>query len=43
MTILAPNISRIIGSALTARLITMAGGLQELAKIPSQNIMVLLN
>ncbi|SJK86023.1 U4/U6 small nuclear ribonucleoprotein PRP31 [Babesia microti strain RI] len=41
MTILAPNISRIIGSALTARLITMAGGLQELAKIPSQNIMLI--
>ncbi|CDR94071.1 pre-mRNA processing ribonucleoprotein binding region-containing protein, putative [Babesia bigemina] len=40
MTLLAPNVSAIIGSALAARLITQAGGLTTLAKMPSQNIML---
>ncbi|GFE54921.1 U4 U6 snRNP-associated [Babesia ovis] len=40
MTLLAPNVSAIIGSALAARLITQAGGLSTLAKMPSQNIML---
>ncbi|GBE60743.1 U4 U6 snRNP-associated protein [Babesia ovata] len=40
MMLLAPNVSAIIGSALAARLITQAGGLTTLAKMPSQNIML---
>lgn len=41
MVLLAPNVSAIIGSALAARLITQAGGLTTLAKMPSQNIMLI--
>ncbi|EDO06582.2 pre-mRNA processing ribonucleoprotein (Prp31) C terminal domain family protein [Babesia bovis T2Bo] len=40
MALLAPNVSAIIGTALAARLITQAGGLTTLAKMPSQNIML---
>ncbi|KAK1443742.1 pre-mRNA splicing factor prp31 [Babesia gibsoni] len=40
MALLAPNVSAIIGTALAARLITKAGGLATLAKMPSQNIML---
>ncbi|AFZ79550.1 U4/U6 snRNP-associated protein, putative [Theileria equi strain WA] len=41
MSLLAPNVCMILGSALTARLITQAGGLASLAKMPSQNIMLI--
>ncbi|XP_053991849.1 uncharacterized protein LOC128883480 [Hylaeus volcanicus] len=41
MGILAPNVSAIIGSALTARLITHAGGIVSLARMPAQNIMLI--
>lgn len=40
MNMIAPNISSILGTALTARLLTKVGGLKTLAKMPSQNIMV---
>nr|PVC51553.1 U4/U6 snRNP-associated protein [Theileria orientalis] len=41
MILIAPNVSVIIGSALTARLIAKVGSLETLAKIPSQNLMLI--
>lgn len=41
MGVLAPNVSAIIGSALAARLITHAGGIVSLARMPAQNIMLI--
>eukprot|EP00923_Selenidium_pygospionis_P033870 GHVN01059310.1.p1 GENE.GHVN01059310.1~~GHVN01059310.1.p1 ORF type:complete len:476 (-),score=64.84 GHVN01059310.1:181-1608(-) len=41
MSLLAPNLSAILGSALAARLITHAGGLQNVARMPAQNIMMI--
>eukprot|EP00382_Lankesteria_abbotti_P001936 CAMPEP_0113844740 /NCGR_PEP_ID=MMETSP0372-20130328/392_1 /TAXON_ID=340204 /ORGANISM="Lankesteria abbotti" /LENGTH=470 /DNA_ID=CAMNT_0000813751 /DNA_START=46 /DNA_END=1458 /DNA_ORIENTATION=+ /assembly_acc=CAM_ASM_000359 len=41
MSLLAPNLSSVLGSALAARLITQAAGLSELAKMPAQNVMLL--
>lgn len=40
MSSLAPNLTAILGSALAARLITHAGGLLNLARMPAQNIML---
>ncbi|PFH32859.1 snoRNA binding domain-containing protein [Besnoitia besnoiti] len=40
MTLIAPNVSAILGAALAARLLTRVGGLKMLAKMPSQNIML---
>lgn len=40
MGVLAPNVSAVIGAALAARLITHAGGLTSLARMPAQNIML---
>jgi len=41
MEYLAPNTCTIIGPTLTARMITLAGGLLELSRIPSCNLIVL--
>jgi nucleolar protein 56 len=38
---IAPNISSILGAVLSARLISSAGGLEELARLPSSTIQVL--
>eukprot|EP00918_Siedleckia_nematoides_P052202 GHVU01114100.1.p1 GENE.GHVU01114100.1~~GHVU01114100.1.p1 ORF type:complete len:407 (+),score=89.95 GHVU01114100.1:3-1223(+) len=38
MCVLAPNVTAVLGSALAARLITHAGGVEALAKMPAQNI-----
>lgn len=40
MNLLAPNVSAIVGAALAARLVTHAGGLISLARMPAQNIML---
>ncbi|XP_026193256.1 U4/U6 small nuclear ribonucleoprotein Prp31 homolog [Cyclospora cayetanensis] len=40
MSLVAPNVSAILGAALTARLLTKVGCLQSLAKMPAQNIML---
>ncbi|KAL8272331.1 hypothetical protein Esti_003742 [Eimeria stiedai] len=40
MSVVAPNVSAILGAALTARLLTKVGCLQALAKMPAQNIML---
>eukprot|EP00916_Digyalum_oweni_P005837 GHVL01010117.1.p2 GENE.GHVL01010117.1~~GHVL01010117.1.p2 ORF type:complete len:489 (-),score=86.33 GHVL01010117.1:1862-3328(-) len=41
ISLLAPNLSAVIGSALTSRLITKAGGLSNLAHMPAQNIQLI--
>jgi U4/U6 small nuclear ribonucleoprotein PRP31 len=41
MNILAPNLTVILGALVSAKLIGIAGGLENLSKIPSCNIMVL--
>lgn len=38
---IAPNISSLLGAVLSARLISSAGGLEELARLPSSTIQVL--
>mmetsp|Transcript_26655 Transcript_26655/g.37522 ORF Transcript_26655/g.37522 Transcript_26655/m.37522 type:complete len:478 (+) Transcript_26655:25-1458(+) len=38
MTFIAPNISTIVGSSIAARMISVAGGLTALAKMPPSNI-----
>ncbi|MDZ7687293.1 MAG: hypothetical protein U5J64_00985 [Halobacteriales archaeon] len=38
---LAPNLSKLAGSVLTARLIALAGGLDKLARMPSSTVQVL--
>ncbi|MHA1417028.1 MAG: hypothetical protein ACTSRR_12320 [Candidatus Heimdallarchaeaceae archaeon] len=38
---IAPNLKAIVGSAITARLIALAGGLQEMALLPSSTIQLL--
>eukprot|EP00971_Amphidinium_carterae_P102389 2027123-Amphidinium_carterae.1 len=38
---LAPNLSALLGAALAAKLITAAGGLLNLARMPAQNIMLI--
>lgn len=40
-SLMAPNVSALVGSATAARLIGLAGGVMELAKIPSCNLQVL--
>mmetsp|Transcript_15013 Transcript_15013/g.43263 ORF Transcript_15013/g.43263 Transcript_15013/m.43263 type:complete len:500 (+) Transcript_15013:78-1577(+) len=40
MSGLAPNLSALLGAALAAKLITAAGGLLNLARMPAQNIML---
>lgn len=40
MSGLAPNLSALLGAALAAKLITSAGGLLNLARMPAQNIML---
>jgi nucleolar protein 56 len=39
--IVAPNVTEIIGPKVASKLIALAGGIQELAKIPASNIQVL--
>jgi U4/U6 small nuclear ribonucleoprotein PRP31 len=41
MTFLAPNMTEIIGVAVTAKLVAATGGIQELSKIPSGNYQVI--
>ncbi len=41
MTRIAPNVSAIVGAAIAARVVGLAGGLVELSRIPSCNIQVL--
>lgn len=41
MFFLAPNLSTLIGTAISARLMAIAGGLAELSKIPACNLQVL--
>ncbi|KAI8907328.1 hypothetical protein EDD86DRAFT_209337 [Gorgonomyces haynaldii] len=41
MTLLAPNLTKILQSNVAAKLIAIAGGLTNLAKIPSCNVLVL--
>jgi U4/U6 small nuclear ribonucleoprotein PRP31 len=41
MNFLAPNLSALIGSSITAQLVGLAGGVDELSRIPSCNIQVL--
>ena len=41
MALIAPNVSAINGTRVTAKLIAAAGGIQELARIPACNIQVL--
>ena len=41
MTLIAPNVSAIVGTRVAAKLIAAAGGIQELSRIPACNIQVL--
>lgn len=41
MTFLAPNLSAIVGASTAAKLVSTAGGLTKLSKIPSCNLLVL--
>mmetsp|Transcript_45152 Transcript_45152/g.107433 ORF Transcript_45152/g.107433 Transcript_45152/m.107433 type:complete len:497 (-) Transcript_45152:121-1611(-) len=41
MSGLAPNLSALLGAALAAKLITSAGGLLNLARMPAQNVMLI--
>ncbi|CAO3594835.1 unnamed protein product [Absidia cylindrospora] len=43
MTIIAPNLSHVVGSATAAQLLSAAGGLREFCKIPGCNVQVLGN
>jgi U4/U6 small nuclear ribonucleoprotein PRP31 len=38
MTLIAPNVSAIVGSRVAAKLIAAAGGIIELSRIPAGNI-----
>ena len=41
MVSVAPNVCEIIGPKVTSKLVSAAGGIDELAKIPSCNLLVL--
>ena len=41
MSFIAPNLSALVGSTTAAKLISVAGGLSALSKIPSCNLLVL--
>jgi U4/U6 small nuclear ribonucleoprotein PRP31 len=41
MTLIAPNVSAIVGTRVASKLIASAGGIQELSRIPACNIQVL--
>ena len=41
MVRIAPNVSAIVGASIAARLVGLAGGIQELSRIPACNIQVL--
>ena len=41
MTVIAPNVCEIIGAKCTSKLISAAGGIVELSKIPASNILVI--
>ncbi|KAI8988163.1 hypothetical protein BDF20DRAFT_854223 [Mycotypha africana] len=43
MTVIAPNLSKVVGTATAARLLTAAGGLTAFCKIPSCNVQVIGN
>lgn len=40
MTLIAPNLSAIVGSTTAAKMLGQAGGLLALCKMPSCNVMV---
>jgi U4/U6 small nuclear ribonucleoprotein PRP31 len=42
MSLVAPNISAIVGTGTAAKLIAVAGGLSALSKIPACNVQVFL-
>jgi U4/U6 small nuclear ribonucleoprotein PRP31 len=41
MTLIAPNVSSIVGTRVAAKLIASAGGIMELSRIPAGNIQVM--
>ena len=41
MSVLAPNLTRLVGSSLAAMLVGMAGGLEKLAHVPACNLTVM--
>ncbi|KAJ1449241.1 hypothetical protein M885DRAFT_583331 [Pelagophyceae sp. CCMP2097] len=41
MSVLAPNLTRLVGSSLAAMLVGMAGGLEKLANVPACNLTVM--
>jgi U4/U6 small nuclear ribonucleoprotein PRP31 len=41
MQLIAPNLCELVGSLIASRLISAAGGIKELATMPSCNIQVL--
>ncbi|KAI8066809.1 hypothetical protein BC940DRAFT_239600, partial [Gongronella butleri] len=43
MTIIAPNLTKVVGSKTAAQLLSAVGGLKEFVKIPSCNVMVIGN
>jgi U4/U6 small nuclear ribonucleoprotein PRP31 len=41
MSLIAPNLSRIVGAGTAAMLVSQAGGLSPLAKMPACNVLIL--
>ena len=41
MTLIAPNLCRIVGAGTAAMLVVQAGGLEPLSKQPASNILIL--
>lgn len=41
MCLLAPNLAAVVGPALAARVVTLAGGLENLSRMPSQQLILL--
>ena len=41
MTNVAPNVCQIIGPKVTSKLVSAAGGIDELARIPACNLLVI--
>jgi len=41
MHIVAPNVTEIIGPKVTSKLLSAAGGIEELARIPACNLLVI--
>jgi U4/U6 small nuclear ribonucleoprotein PRP31 len=41
MHIIAPNVTEIIGPKVTSKLVSAAGGIEELSRIPACNVLVI--